>query len=31
MTTHTVMGLVNDLRGVQAPVLAVMLLGGCAA
>src|ERR1035438_8985742 len=31
MTTHTVMGLVNDLREVQAPVLAVMLLGGCAA
>lgn len=31
MTMHAMMGLVNDLREVQVPVLAVMLLGGCAA
>ena len=27
MTMHAMMGLVNDLREVQVPVLAVMLLG----
>lgn len=31
MTMHAMMGLVNNLREVQVPVLAVMLLGGCAA
>jgi hypothetical protein len=31
MTMHAMMGLVTGLREVQAPVLAVMLLGGCAA
>jgi hypothetical protein len=30
MTAHAMMGLVNDLREVQVPVLVVMLLGGCA-
>src|ERR1035441_865450 len=31
MTMHTMMGLVNDLREVQVPVLAAMLLGAAAA
>ena len=30
MTAHAMMGMVNDLREVQVPVLVVMLLGGCA-
>jgi hypothetical protein len=30
MTMHGMTGLANDLREVQAPVLAAMLLGGCA-
>jgi hypothetical protein len=31
MTAHAMAGLANDLREVQAPVLAAMLLGACAA
>ena len=31
MTPHALTGLVSELRQLQAPVLAVMLLGACAA